>query len=81
MHGVLVASIETAVPRHGIATPESLILIASADLGPSLGLLSPGLRAGTIMLVAVSAVASPILFRWLAPPVRREVPEREVPRW
>jgi Kef-type K+ transport system membrane component KefB len=57
------------------------VIIALADLGPSLGLLSPGLRAGTVMLVAVSAIASPILFRWLAPPVRREVPEREVPRW
>jgi Kef-type K+ transport system membrane component KefB len=37
------------------------VIIALADLGLSLGLLSAGLRAGAIMLVAVSAVISPIV--------------------
>jgi Kef-type K+ transport system membrane component KefB len=45
------------------------VVIALADLGLGLGLLSPGLRAGAIMLVAVSAVLSPIGFRLLAPPL------------
>jgi Kef-type K+ transport system membrane component KefB len=50
------------------------VVIALADLGLDLGLLSPGLRAGAIMLVAVSAVVSPIGFRLLAPPLGVAVP-------
>jgi len=57
------------------------VIIALADLGLSLGLLSPGLRAGAIMLVAVSAVISPVVFRWLVPPIRRTEPEVEVDEW
>jgi len=34
-----------------------------------LGLLSTGLRAGAIMLVGVSALISPVMFRFLAPPI------------
>jgi Kef-type K+ transport system membrane component KefB len=45
------------------------VIIALADLGLDLGLLTSGLRAGAIMLVAVSAVISPVGFRLLAPPV------------
>lgn len=48
------------------------VIIALADLGLDLGLLSSGLRAGAIMLVAVSAVISPIGFRLLAPPLAEE---------
>jgi Kef-type K+ transport system membrane component KefB len=46
------------------------VIIALADLGLDLGLLSSGLRAGAIMLVAVSAVISPVGFRILSPPIR-----------
>lgn len=49
------------------------VIIALADLGLDLGLLSSGLRAGAIMLVAVSAVISPIGFRLLAPPLADEL--------
>jgi Kef-type K+ transport system membrane component KefB len=45
------------------------VIIALADFGLELGLLSTGLRAGAIMLVAVSAVISPVMFRLLAPPI------------
>ena len=43
------------------------VIIALADLGLDLGLLTSGLRAGAVMLVAVSAVVSPVSFRLLAP--------------
>lgn len=43
------------------------VIIALADLGLDLGLLSSGLRAGAIMLVAV---LSPVGFRFLAPPLQ-----------
>ena len=49
------------------------VIIALADLGLGLGLLSTGLRAGAIMLVAVSAIASPVGFALLAPPLRGPV--------
>ena len=55
------------------------VIIALADLGLDLGLLSSGLRAGAIMLVAVSAVVSPIGFRFLAPPLSEE-PNHSGPR-
>ena len=48
------------------------LIIALADLGLNLGLLTSGLRAGAIMLVAVSAVISPVTFRLLAPPLPQE---------
>jgi Kef-type K+ transport system membrane component KefB len=56
------------------------VIIALADLGLDLGLLSSGLRAGAIMLVAVSAIVSPIVFRALVPPVvsRDPRPQPEV---
>ncbi|MFQ5947559.1 MAG: cation:proton antiporter, partial [Acidimicrobiia bacterium] len=45
------------------------VIIALADLGVDLGLLTTGMRAGAIMLVAVSAFVSPVVFRALAPPL------------
>lgn len=54
------------------------VIIALADLGLDLGLLSSGLRAGAIMLVAVSAVVSPVGFRLLLPPLQEEA--RDDPR-
>ena len=42
--------------------------------------MTPGLRAGAIMLVAVSAIVSPVTFRLLAPPLSRveEAPDERV---
>lgn len=57
------------------------VIIALADLGLSMGLLSPGLRAGAIMLVGVSAVISPVVFRWLVPPIGRPSTEAPGGRW
>jgi hypothetical protein len=48
------------------------VIIALADLGLDLGLLTSGLRAGAIMLVAVSAIISPVAFRVLAPPTESD---------
>ena len=64
-----------------IDSGEELLGFLPADPGFSLGLFSPGLRAGAIMLVAVSAVISPVVFRWLVPPIRRTEPEMEVDEW
>ncbi len=48
------------------------VIIALADLGEELGLLSTELAAGAILLVAVTAVVSPVAFRALAPPLGAE---------
>jgi Kef-type K+ transport system membrane component KefB len=45
------------------------VIIALADFGLRLDLISSGLRAGAILLVAVTAVLSPVTFRLLAPPL------------
>ncbi|MFQ5517317.1 MAG: cation:proton antiporter [Acidimicrobiia bacterium] len=43
------------------------VIIALAETGLDLGLLTPGLEAGAVLLVAVTAILSPILFRVLVP--------------
>jgi Kef-type K+ transport system membrane component KefB len=62
-------SIREAIASGMLLAGQLSVIIALADLGLSLGLLSTGQRAGAIMLVAVSAVVSPIAFRMLAPPL------------
>ena len=46
------------------------VIIALADIGLGSGLLTVGQRAGAILLVAVTAVLTPVAFRILAPPLR-----------
>ncbi len=41
------------------------VIIALADVGLELGLISSGLRAGAILLVGVSAILGPVAFRAL----------------
>jgi Kef-type K+ transport system membrane component KefB len=61
--------VRQAVAAGFLLAGQLSVIIALADLGLALGLLSDGLRAGAIMLVAVSAVVAPIVFRTLAPPL------------
>lgn len=62
-------SAREAIAAGFILAGQLSVIIALADLGLDLGLLSTGLRAGAIMLVAVSALTSPVVFRVLAPPI------------
>jgi Kef-type K+ transport system membrane component KefB len=48
------------------------VIIALAEFGVQLGLIDEGLEAGAILLVGVTAVLSPIVFRLLAPPLETE---------
>jgi Kef-type K+ transport system membrane component KefB len=48
------------------------VIIALAELGVQLGVIDEGLEAGAILLVGVTAIGAPILFRVLAPPVQAE---------
>lgn len=45
------------------------VIIALAEFGVELGVLDAGLEAGAILLVGVTAILSPVVFRWLCPPV------------
>jgi len=45
------------------------VIIALAEFGVELGVLDQGLEAGAILLVGVTAILSPIVFRWLSPRV------------
>jgi Kef-type K+ transport system membrane component KefB len=64
--------IRESVAAGALLAGQLSVIIALADLGLGLGLLSSGLRAGAIMLVAVSAIVSPVAFRVLAPPLPRK---------
>ena len=46
------------------------VIIALAELGEQLDLLTSDLAAGAILLVAITAVMSPVVFRILAPPLQ-----------
>lgn len=52
------------------------VIIALAELGVARGLLTEGAEAGAILLVAVTAVITPIAFRALQPALDDEVPPR-----
>jgi Kef-type K+ transport system membrane component KefB len=43
------------------------VIIALAEFGVQIGVIDEGLEAGAILLVGVTAIASPIVFRFLAP--------------
>lgn len=45
------------------------VIIALAEFGVALGVITEGLAAGAILLVGVTAIFSPILFRTLQPPL------------
>jgi hypothetical protein len=45
------------------------VIIALAEFGVELGVLDEGLEAGAILLVGVTAILSPIIFRWISPPL------------
>ena len=67
-HGVR-ASLASGVLLAG----QLSVIIALADLGLELGVLDQGFVAGAILLVGVTAIFSPIVFRLLAPPL--DVPD------
>jgi len=50
------------------------VIIALAEVGVQIGVLDEGLAAGAVLLVGVTAIASPVLFKWLSPSLEgREV--------
>lgn len=71
-------SLREALSAGVLLAGQLSVIIALADLGLDLGLLSSGLRAGAIMLVAVSAIVSPVGFRLLSPPLTDD--SRTTPR-
>jgi Kef-type K+ transport system membrane component KefB len=50
------------------------VIIALAGVGVDLEVIDEGLEAGAILLVGVTAILSPILFRILAPPLESAAP-------
>jgi Kef-type K+ transport system membrane component KefB len=45
------------------------VIIALAEFGVGLGVIDEGIAAGAILLVGVTAILSPVVFRLLAPPL------------
>lgn len=62
-------SLRESLAAGAILAGQLSVVIALAELGLDLELNTSGQRAGAIMLVAVSAVVSPVAFRMLAKPL------------
>lgn len=62
-------SLKESVASGVLLAGQLSVIIALAELGVDLGLIDDGLEAGAILLVGVTAVLSPVVFRVLAPPV------------
>ncbi len=45
------------------------VIIALAEVGVSEGIISEGISAGAVLIVGVTALASPVLFKVLSPPI------------
>jgi Kef-type K+ transport system membrane component KefB len=50
------------------------VIIALAEVGVQIGVLDEGLAAGAVLLVGVTAIASPVLFRILSPEIASSDP-------
>ena len=61
-------SIREALASGVLMAAQLSVIIALAEIGVEEGLMTPGQEAGAILLVAVTALATPTLFRWLVPP-------------
>ena len=66
-------------PREALASGVLLagqlsVIIALAEFGADLGVIDEGLEASLILLVGVTAIFSPIIFRLLTPPVVAATP-------
>ena len=54
------------------------VIIALAEVGVSLGIISEGVSAGAVLIVGVTALLSPVVFKILSPPleVQQDTPTR-----
>ena len=57
------------------------VIIALAEVGVLIGVIDEGLEAGAILLVGVTAVLSPIVFRAMSPPLPSESTESAIEEW
>lgn len=65
-------SLREALASGVLLAGQLSVIIALAGFGVELGLIDEGLEAGAILLVGVTAIGSPILFRLLAPPLEQQ---------
>lgn len=50
------------------------VIIALAEVGVQAGIISEGIAAGAVLLVGVTALLSPVIFKILSPPLKELVP-------
>lgn len=65
-------SLREALSAGVLLAGQLSVIIALAEFGVQLGLIDEGLEAGAILLVGVTAILSPVVFRLLSPPVAAE---------
>ena len=62
-------TVREAVGSGVLLAGQLSVIIALAEFGVELGVLDQGLEAGAILLVGVTAILSPVVFRVLSPPI------------
>jgi Kef-type K+ transport system membrane component KefB len=66
-------SLREALASGVLLAGQLSVIIALAELGVQLEVIDKSLEAGAILLVGVTAILSPIVFRILAPPLEADL--------
>jgi Kef-type K+ transport system membrane component KefB len=66
-------SLREALASGVLLAGQLSVIIALAELGVQLEVIDKSLEAGAILLVGVTAILSPIVFRMLAPPLEADL--------
>lgn len=67
-------SVREALASGVLLAGQLSVIIALAEFGVEIGVIDQGLEAGLILLVGVTAILSPVVFRLLAPPLASAAP-------
>ena len=78
LHGVPAGYVMAQGAVKAVTYTLTNFIIALAEVGVSLGIISEGVSAGAVLIVGVTALLSPVVFKVLSPPLeaQQESPSR-----
>lgn len=69
-------SLRDSVASGVLVAGQLTVIIALAEVGVQIGIISEGVSAGAVLLVGVTALLSPVIFKILSPPVEARTPSQ-----
>lgn len=69
-------SLRDSVASGVLIAGQLTVIIALAEVGVQIGIISEGVSAGAVLLVGVTALLSPVIFKILSPPVEARTPSQ-----